>query len=393
MRFPVHVEGQELVGALDRLLELLGNSQHILFEAMVTVTSSTKTPFIAPSTPGEFTKKRNEIAAILRSPSMLRGFETALRLFEETYSVVAQQGGVPGSRPDDVLSKIVLKTDRPDETVFLSKDLRWVVEWPVRSHRGNVGGRIGCEWHASVWGAVVPPYVVNYLSTAAAAHMLQRNDVAVALLSIAAEATLRDVLTSRGYSFAHGASRTDVYAYCNARVSADPTGDRYMIEFTDQMPLTVADFQTSFATEPVHIQVRRVLKGKNNKRIDLQILAPQPLHEHWSSSKIFFPAANTVSGLGAALDIARHREQCVTAEDLAEDFDEVLQVVRNNLVHLSGAALSTALPQYDSLEPSGSFTLRDFLKNDGLVHDFVVTIPRFITDQYVKLRHGGTLFA
>jgi hypothetical protein len=222
--------------------------------------------------------------------------------------------------------------------------------------------------------------------------MLQRNDVAVALLSIAAEATLRDVLTSSGYSFAHGASPTDVYAYCNARVSADVMGSRYMIEFVDPMPRTVADFPTSFATAPVDIQVRRVLKDKTNKRIDLHILAPQPLHEHWSSSMISTPAASTISGLGAALDIARHHERCVTAEDLAEDFDEVLQAVRNNLIHLSGAALNTALPQYDSLEPSGNFTLRDFLKNEGLVHDFVVTIPRFITDQYVKLRHGGTLF-
>jgi hypothetical protein len=223
--------------------------------------------------------------------------------------------------------------------------------------------------------------------------MLQRNDVAMALLSIAAEATLRDVLTSRGYSFVHGASSIDVYAYCDARVTADVTGGRYVIEFVDAMPRAVSDFTTSFATEPVNIQVRRVLKDKSNKRIDLHILAPKPLHEHWSQDTIATPAARTVGGLGEALDIARHREQCVTAEDLAEDFDEVLQAVRNNLVHLSKSALNTALPQYDFLDSSGNFTLRDFLANEGLVHDFIVTVPRFITEQYVKLRQGGTLYS
>ncbi|WP_163003071.1 hypothetical protein, partial [Pseudomonas viridiflava] len=98
----------------------------------------------------------------------------------------------------------------------------------------------------------------------------------------------------------------------------------------------------------------------------------------------------TVGGLGVALEIARNQLACVTAEDLALDFDEVLQAVRNNLVHLSGAALDTPLPRFDVLQ--SGFALRDFLLNDLLVQDFVAAISRFVTTQYVKLRHSGTLY-
>lgn len=393
MMFPVHVEGKELVAVLDRLLTSLGNSQQLLFDEMSRLTVAHNRPFVAPASQAEFLAKRNQIASIMEAPTMLYGFETAMRLFEATYEAVDRQGGVPGLKPAEFLAQVTLKTDMPEETIFLSRDLWWNVKWPVRSHRGNSGATIGCVWHASNWGAVVPPYVVNYLSTAANAHMLQRNDVAMALLSIAAEATLRDVLSSRGYSFTHGAPSLDVYDYCNAKVSADVAGNRYLLEFSDVMLRTVADFSTSFPAAPVPIKIRRVIKDKANTRIDLQIKAPQPLHEHWSTSKVAAQAVKTVGGLGAALEIARNREGCVTPEDLAEDFDKVLQAVRNNLVHLSGEALNTPLSQFDRLKASGDFTLRDFVTNENLVHDFIVTIPRFVTDQYVKLRQQGTLLS
>ena len=81
---------------------------------------------------------------------------------------------------------------------------------------------------------------------------------------------------------------------------------------------------------------------------------------------------------------------CITGADLAVDLDEVLQAIRNNLVHLSGDALSTPLPRYDFLKPG--FALRDFLEDERLVHDFVTAIPRFVTSQYVRLRRAGSLY-
>jgi len=390
MKYPVHVSGRVLEQKLDAVLDLLGGSQHLLFAAMARLTAGTSSQVIAPTGPAEFGRKRNEIARIFQSPAMLRGLEIALRLFEEVYLAVDGQGGVLGSRPQDLLELLRIETEQPDETISLSKDMRWIVEWPVRLPAGGPETRMSCEWFARPWGAVVPPYVVNYLSSAATARRQKRNDAAVALLSIAAEATLRDVLSSRGYSFTHGAVPKDVFAYSSAQVTADAAAGTYIVKFHDAMPLGVTDFVNSFAGTPVEIKLKRVPKNASGTRVDLNIVAPNPLYEHWTTSTVETPGALTVGGLGAALDIARNQVACVTAEDLALDFDEVLQAVRNNLVHLSGAALDAPLPRFDFLK--SGFALRDFLLDDLLVQDFVAAISRFVTVQYVELRRSGTLY-
>jgi len=390
MKYPVHVNGMVLVRTLDTVLELLGSSQHILFAAMDRLTATTSAHVVAPTDPAEFGKKRNEIARILQSPMMLRGLELALQLFEEVYRNVDEQGGVPGYRPQDLLDRLRIETDQPDEIISLSTDMRWIVEWPVRSLADGPETRMSCEWFARPWGAVVPPYIVNYLSSAATARRQKRNDAAVALLSIAAEATLRDVLSSHGYSFTHGAVSKDVYAYSHAQVTADTATGTYIVKFHDTMPLGVTEFSDSFADGPVEIKLKRVLKNMSGTRIDLNIVAPNPLYQHWTTETVERPGEPTVGGLGAALDIARNELSCVTAEDLALDFDEVLQAVRNNLVHLSGAAPDTPLPHFNFIKTG--FTLRDFLATDLLVQDFVAAISRFVTAQYVKLRHSGTLY-
>lgn len=389
MKYPVHVSGRVLERTLDEVLALLGGSQHLLFAAMDRLTVGTPSHVAAPNNPAEFGRKRNEIARIFQSPMMLRGLEIALLLFEEVYREVDAQGGVPGYRPQDLLDLLRIETEQPDETISLSTDMRWNVEWPVRLPAGGPETRMSCEWLARPWGTVVPPYVVNYLSSAATARRQKRNDAAVALLSIAAEATLRDVLSSHGYSFTPGAVSKDVYAYSRAQVTADATAGTYIVKFHDAMPLGVTDFVNSFAGAPVEIKLKRIPK-KNGARIDLNVVAPNPLFEHWTTATVETPGVLTVGGLGAALDIARNQVGCVTAEDLALDFDEVLQAVRNNLVHLSGAALDTPLPRFEVLKRD--FALRDFLLDDLLVQDFVAAISRFVTVQYVELRRSGQLY-
>lgn len=391
MKYPVHVSGGALVRTLDAVLKLLGGSQHLLFAAMAKVTAGTLSHVVAPTDPAEFDRKRNEIATILQSPVMLRGLEIALELFEEVYQDVYRQGGVPGYRPQDLLDLLRIETDQPDETISLSMDMRWIVEWPVCVRADGPETRMSCEWLARPWGSVVPPYVVNYLSIAAMARRQKRNDAAVALLSIAAEATLRDVLSSHGYSFQHGAVAKDVYAYSRAQVTADAAAGTYIVKFRDVVPLEATDFSNSFGGSPVEIKLKRVPKNMSGTRIDINVVAPSPLHEHWTTATVDRHGVPTVGGLGAALDIARNELACVTAEHLALDFDEVLQAVRNNLVHLSGEALDTPLPRYDVLK--SGFVLQDFLLDDRLVQDFVAAISRFVTVQYVELRSSGKLYS
>jgi hypothetical protein len=103
------------------------------------------------------------------------------------------------------------------------------------------------------------------------------------------------------------------------------------------------------------------------------------------------PGRRSVTGLGAALDIARNTERCLTPAHLPLDFDSVLKAVRNNLIHLSGDALATPLQEFDDQLAGGGFTLRHFLEREDMLLDFVTTIPRFVNEQYLQLRRDGKL--
>lgn len=96
-----------------------------------------------------------------------------------------------------------------------------------------------------------------------------------------------------------------------------------------------------------------------------------------------------ISGLGEALRVSRTVENIVTSRVLPVDFDDVIKAVRNNLIHLSGTALNENLTIYAARSSSGSFTLKDFLSDPEMVFDFVINVPRFISEQYVDLRKAG----
>ncbi|GHO98795.1 hypothetical protein KSF_088430 [Reticulibacter mediterranei] len=117
------------------------------------------------------------------------------------------------------------------------------------------------------------------------------------------------------------------------------------------------------------------------------MINPQDLVDYWSSNTVIQPAAanEPISGLGKALEIARHKEKFLDPTILPEEFDGVIRLVRNNLVHLSGEALNTHLRMFDYRSAEKHYTLQNFLSDQELVFDFIRNVPRFITDPYNKL--------
>jgi hypothetical protein len=209
----------------------------------------------------------------------------------------------------------------------------------------------------------------------------------LALLSIAIEATLRDVLASKNYSFDRSSSPVDIYGFARADVGV--SGNAYTLTFKEPMPLSPTDFLSTHGGKNVEIEIRRNINS-NRSRVDLLVKDPQDLIDYWSTNTIVQAAATKrVNGLGEALNIARNIERFINPSILLPDFDEVIKVIRNNLVHLSGVALNTHLPMFDYRSPVNAFTLQDFLEDDELVYDFVVNVPRFISGQYNELRRAG----
>jgi len=361
---------------------MLNGNDSVIFAAMAGISTS----FTAPANPGEYTAKHSEIEGILNFPDALSGRQVALNLMEAVGREVKNTGGVVGVSANDLITAI--KFEGADGIVIrLTNDLRWATEWPISVHQGAVSTHttVTLDVHDQSWGEVVPTYILECIHAAIALYRQGVNSIAVALLAIAVEATLRDVLAIRGYAFIKGASSVDIFGYSAARVAVD--GNSYTLTFSDPMPRLPSTFATSAGAAFVDIQMKRVINARD-RTIHLKAKAPAWFIDYWASDTLTRSAQKRVNGLGEAFHIARDVEAFLTPTMLPTDFDEVITVVRNNLIHLSSQALATPLLKLDS---SGGYTLGQFLNDAFRVYDLMTNVPRFINDQYVDLRNGGHL--
>lgn len=383
MELLFHIPKTNLISTYHKIRELLRGNDAVIFNAMAAVNSS----FTPPANPGEYKNRHAAIERIFNFPDALKGRSTAFSLMEEVGKEIQRLGGVVGLSSADLIDAIAFKSSQ-GATIRLTQELRWAVEWAVSVTDGAMTDRseVLLEVYDKNWGEVVPAYIVQYLNSGILLYQQGMNAVAVALLSISVEATLRDVLAPKGYVFTRGASSVDVFGYTEADVGANASS--YTLTFTRPLPKPPAAFPpVASATPTATIKVKRVINPRDNS-VYLKVDAPPWFIDYWSTDTPIQLAQKRVNGLGEAFDIARNREGILTSTTLPIDFDEVITVVRNNLIHLSGDALAT--PLY-TLNPSGAFTLEHFLNKPFMVYDLITNVPRFINEQYVELRRAGHL--
>ena len=171
----------------------------------------------------------------------------------------------------------------------------------------------------------------------------------------------------------------------NAQINVD--ADCYTISFANNPILKPpTDLPTAAGGSlPISVQIRREIKPDDG-RVDLRIKeVPEFLLDHMSSNKVEKPAqGKNIGSLEEALRVARNVERVVTPMDLPTNIDKVLTSVRNKLIHLSNYSLDEELPGFASRNPTGKFTIKDFVEEPNYVFDFVLDIPRFVNDQYFK---------
>jgi hypothetical protein len=361
----------------------------VIFSAMATVTSSSDAPFQAPTTMDEYAKKHAEIASKLKFSDVLKGRETALRLLEEVWRKVGFDEDLDLSdlEREQVRQSMRFRTVANHVEIALSKNMNWAAHREIE-HRGipNYRQSVVLDLYNTRLGEIVPPYVVEYVNAGLDLYSQGLNSAATALLSIAMEATLRDVLAARGYTHDYDSPSTDVYLYAAADVGTH--GDLYTLAFRGAMPKSASELHTATCmAETVQIKIRRTLhrRKSGDMRTDLHILAPQCLIDHWSVPDIE-AAGNPkhIDGLGDALRAARGDEGILRAERIPTDFDEVIRLVRNPLVHLSSETMERELGIRDA---SGTrITLQRFLDDPMMVFDFVTNIIEFVNDSYVELK-------
>jgi hypothetical protein len=344
--------------------------------------------FDLPASSAEYSQKHHEVEQSLnRYQALLDRQGLFFELMEEIHSqLIANGQGIHAER----LRNLVILEINKDFKIRLSEDCAWLVEWNVIvDDEGILESRdVFAVTYNSIWEYVVPWTVVQYLNSGILLYKQKLYATALALMSIAVEATLRDVLSTYGYSFVSGAYKVDIYGYSQAQVNV--SGTKYTLTFLDPMPRGPNDLSVSAGgVLPVDIKIRREINSAK-KRIDLLIKAPLFLIDHLSGNQVVQPAqTNSINGLGEALKIARDIEKVITPLDLPPDVDEVLLAVRNNLIHLSNDSLDVGLPKFAVLSPTGRFTVKNFISKPNLVFDLVTDIPRFVNDQYVKLWKAG----
>lgn len=356
----------------------------IIFDAMTAVTQGHRTPFVPPSQNGEYARKYQEIESLFRYKTLLGGVEILASLIDEVFNRVLNNNGTDGLNTPELLKLMSFEIE--DKLwVALDENGTWVEKWEIRVPESEPEETllIVLPLYKKDLGEIVPFYVSQYINSGIQAYKRRMFIAALALLSIAVEATLRDLLATRGYTYKHGAPSQDKYAFARALVGIED--NRYTVTFPDEMPKAVTDFAASIGGPgPLEVRIKRYMN--RDQEMDLLIRTNAALVDHWSVETIVRPAEKVVSGLGKALKIARDDEKLISATDLPSDIDDVLQTVRNNLVHLSNEALDTVLPKLSQYSPTGEFKLRDFLENQQMVYDLVANIPTFIRDQYLTMR-------
>lgn len=385
MKLLFYVPSENLIATYDKVCKLLRGHDTFIFNAAIVAMGASHRPFKSPADSSEYEQKHNEIKSRLSRQGSQK-LLTTIQLMEEIWRQILVSGGVPGLSNDKLLETISFETTQ-GVLIYLTSTLRWAVQWkvPLFDSRTNYSRQVSLEIYEKDWGEVVPSYIIQYIASAINAYQQGMTAAAAALLSITVEATLRDVLATKGYSFNSGASSVDVYKYTTAEVGVD--GKSYTVTFQDdKMPKSAAIFSSSInGLSTVKIEVRRVI-NQRKKRVDLTLKVPPELIEHWSDNTVESGAQKRVNGLGEALDIARNKEGFLTPATFPEDFEDVIKVVRNNLIHLSEEALTKPLYTFDS---SGKFTLKEFLDDPETFYDFLMSIPLFVNEQYVNLRQAG----
>lgn len=383
----LYINAAHITVAYKKIRDQLGLDQTI-FLAMNQVSQRQGFRFILPESPSEYPGKHQEIENCLtRYLALLDRQRLFFDLLEEVQTQLASSG--QETHAQRLRDLVVLETSK-DFKIRLGVDGAWLIEWSLSIETDDIQDtrEVSVATYEHTWGHIVPWHIVQYLDSGILLYKKKAYATALALMSIAVEATLRDVLSTRGYSFTHGASTVNIYDYSRAQADATETG--YTLTFLDAMPKSPADLPVSAGGSlPVDVEIRRVIKPRRN-RTDLEIKAPACLIDHWSGNRVSQPGQpKNLGGLGEILGIARDRERVITPLDLPIDVDDILKVVRNNLIHLSNDSMDEELPRYAHMSNNGRFTVRDFVNKPNLVFDLIADIPRFVNEQYVRLWRTG----
>jgi len=377
--FPLITSDLVLAG-FSRLCTLYAGDLVKVLHAAQAATSGEQAAFTI--VPGATTNTQiGVIEARIRRTADRYGQNLLIKILEHLYDGLQNGGGAIGVSDAHFLdcTKMTLQ-DGSEIQYTTGKKWRWIWKLEVEGNPGSVDLDIRTRNTAS--GEIVPGYILQFIQQGISAFKSGKHAVAMSLMSIALEGTLRDALDAKGYIYQYGAPSQDVYEIKDMQVHRDAAG--YKVTFPNPMPKVAADY-LSAPGDPTFKTYRIKRVKKDNHRFVLEIRDVADLMDHWSSDQVITQGTRNVSGLGAALDIGRNLLNIITPIDIPEDLDTPIQAVRNNLIHLSGNSMTQVVQQ----DANGNdVTLADFLNNKNRVFDAICSIGGSINTIYNKIADG-----
>jgi hypothetical protein len=372
--FPI-IKRQNLINCFDNLVNLYAADQVKILDMAELATSGLPQPF---------TKNAGDIAPQLASISHKinrvgdnYGRKVLILLIEELHKDLIANGML-GVTMNDFCNISSLELDNGVATKFLPNG-HWNLEWVVSSTQGDEKIILPLRQINITTNDIVPSYIVQYVNQSIVAYNNENYLTALSLISIALEGTLRDALSENGYTYTHGAQSFDSYEIRTAEVSNTQNG--FNLEFQNAMPRHHNDFLSEPNENPPHyVRIKRI--NKYNKWI-LEIRDVNYIKDFWSSDVVAQAGQINISGLGTALNVARDvtKANILDAIILPDDIDEVIQQVRNNLIHLSGDAMTNPIAAVN-------MSLEDFASDQARVFDTIWSICGAIDKLYSKIADG-----
>lgn len=363
----------KIIDIYDTIIELYSNDQIELLKAAEKATISDSSSFIINS--GSIDTQISEIRNLMQRTADNYGRNLLVKWIEELYSHLCQNGGAHGFSISDFLALCKIDIDSKT-TINFDSNSRWKMIWYLNATEEE---KISLDIrNISVSSkAIVPNYIIQYINQAISAYNNKSYLTSLAMISIVLEGTLRDALEVKGYSYNSNTQKEDVYAIEDMEVYQ--YNDGFEVKFQTPMQKPYTDFLTEQGkTNP---EVVRIKRYKSNNKWKLELRNVDYLMEYWSTDQIITPATGIVKigGLGTALQIARGSAEILTNSILPQDTDSVFQLVRNNLIHLSGTALQNPI---NSL---GGITLEEFSANQPRVFDAIWSICVTVDKLYNKI--------
>lgn len=360
-----------LLAAFDNVVELFqGGNKTLLIQSAQTASVHTDRPITysaAASIDNQIRALRHRIGNIGEDEG-----QNLYVLWVESLCTDLTNNPIPGVDSETVRSNSIIRMDLTSFFEFES-DNTWKAKWTVTSGNNSVEASI-CLRDTVSPTKVVPFYVYEYIDQSLSAFNKNRNGVSMALISVALEASVRDALVPHGYTHNSQGPSSNIYEKIDVAIEAD--GADYKLSFPVQPQSPINQF--SIILPPGRNAVTaRIKRFEYNGVFKLQIDSNPDLVEFLSSDTITQNAVDKITGLGKALNVARSIN-VIDPFMFPEDLDRPIQAVRNNLIHLSGAAMNEVVLS----RPSGDITLQEFINSDGKVFDALNSIILLIDELY-----------